>query len=118
MAYTIEINRRITSPYSESGEWLDGDVRVISEQPTDTESYDPEWDYDNEGHVWWAIHRLRPMESFESGMYPIPDEVREHAWLLGCYEHPYKSDHHETTVRLTGDWTPAERSDVFREVCK
>ena len=49
-------------------------------------------------------------------MYPIGDELPEHVWLSGSYTHPYDGTVLESAYRLTGDWTPAERAEIFRAV--
>jgi hypothetical protein len=109
--YGFTEHQRHVSYYAESGEWLDGDSRLLRDRGKTSESYDP--DFDDEGSpVLWAIDRLR-RANLEASAYPIPDEVGEHVWLSECYEHP-EGYHVETTVYLVGDWTPGERATVMR----
>lgn len=117
MAYEIHINRRTTTPYDPgSGEWLDGDTFELADHGTTVETPD-EYDLEEFGNpVAWAIDRLRRTDAHEPSQLPVPDRVGEHAWLGGCYCHPYNNEHEETTARLYGDWTPEERAEVFRGV--
>lgn len=119
MPYTVEIFRRTVTPYDPgSGEWLDGDVHVLAEHETVTEEFDPEFDGE-EGTVTpvqWAVDRIRRTDAIEASVSPIPDELPEHVWLLGTYDHPYTTDVEETTVRVTGDFTPTQRAEIFRTV--
>ncbi|MEU6379262.1 hypothetical protein [Streptomyces sp. NPDC046909] len=119
MSYTIEVTRSVLSYRTPTGvtqtgdrnggAWMDGDSRVI-EQPSTTgetyDEYDAEW---WEGDVVaWAIDKIDRTGVTEPSTYPIGDAVPEHAWLSGSYEDPYERDGKvtETSVRLTGDWSP------------
>lgn len=104
MSYEIEIYRRTIDPYSEEGEWMEGDSREVRDHGTDTEAYEPEFD-GPEPLPWYSVRRY------------LGAAERERAWLGGTYEDPYGRWTEETSVHLTGDWTPAERAEIFRAVC-
>ncbi|MGV9850437.1 hypothetical protein ACWDWU_16960 [Streptomyces sp. NPDC003442] len=131
--YAIEVTRHVVSYRAErcemtdpdhecTGEctWLDGDKRELETPDTMTvipDAYDLEW---HDGSVIaWATDFIRSKtDAIEPSVSPIPDALPEHAWLSGSYTDPYQGDSRvtETTVRLTDDWTPEERAQVFRSV--
>lgn len=127
MSYTIEITRRIVSYRTRSGEtpaggqyggaWMGGDFRTVEEPFTTCETYD---EYDAQGWegdvLSWAVDRIDRTGVTEPSAYPISDAVPEHAWLSGRYDDSYEGDSKvtETSVRLTGDWSPQQRAEVFR----
>lgn len=115
------------------------DLRIeISERDYDTENYcdgDPgpvvatrdvsrkfgdAYDADNAWGepltpVQWAINVLRPMAEFEPSSCPLQGSEPEHVWLTANEERDFATSiDTEITVYLTGDWTDAERSEVFR----
>ncbi|KUJ70814.1 hypothetical protein ACZ90_00400 [Streptomyces albus subsp. albus] len=113
-------NRSGTGPQC-TGEctWLDGDRRVIWEYQPKTITPDADdLDVFDGSAVRWAAYRLSQTDVTESSVSPIGAAVRAHCWLSGSYTDPYQGDSHvtETTARLTGEWTPAERAEVFRAV--
>jgi len=114
MSYDIEITTHEVSYHDADGEWMDGDQRELSPADTVTETYDP--DSDDGTPVDWAVERAAGTDAYEPSTDPIPDEAPEHLWLSGTYSNPTNTDVTETTVRLTGGWTPAERAEVFRRV--
>lgn len=118
MSYNLETTTLVVSYRGEDGEWLEGDRRELEapEASTETCSITDAQDYGTA--VEWAVQRIKGMNASEASLYPIGDAVPEHAWLSETYEDPYRGDSHvtETSVRLTGDWTPEERAQVFRAV--
>lgn len=88
--------------------------RVIGDHMDKVETYDP--GYDEGSPVEWAADRLRRTDATEPSVYPVPGELPAHAWLSGTYAHPYLDETLETSARLEGDWTPAQRAEVFRAV--
>jgi len=116
--YMIEISKQDVSYNSEDGEPLDGDRRMIRDHGTDVRVFGDAFDQDegNWAPVTWATEVISQTDAYEPSVYPIPAELPEHAWLSGSYEHPYLDQTEETSVRLTGAWTPAERAEVFRAV--
>lgn len=116
--YEVTIHRRTVDPYDESREWMDGDTREISAQPTVTLTYDADDADDYGSPVAWAIATLRPIEAFEPSVSPVPVTVGAHDWLEGCYCDPYTTEHHETTAYVAGAFTDVERAEIFREVTK
>lgn len=111
MTYDIEVHARWVSYHSESGQWLDGDSRLIRELPNETHTFDPD---DTVDAVTWASQYLRASESWEPSVWPVPSTVGEHTWLSACYEDPHTDEHLESTAYLTGDWTDEQRAEVFR----
>ncbi len=126
MAYTIEITRRVVgyrtpqevTPEGETcgGQWMDGDARTIERPSTSRAVYDEfdaqTWDDDV---IAWAVDAIGPTGAVEPSSCPVGTSVPEHAWLSGRYDDPYEGDNRvtETSVRLTDDWSPQERADVF-----
>lgn len=129
MSYTIEITRSVVSYRTPAGvtptggqygcEWMDGESRLIEPPFTVREAYDEcdaEW---WEGDVIaWAIDRIDRTGVAIPSAYPIGDAVPEHAWLHGQYDDLYEGDSKvtETSVRLTGEWSPQQRAKVFHMV--
>lgn len=114
MAYMIETSIHLYSPYSEDGDWLDGDTRTINVSTPTPYVFD---EYDAEEHgtpVNWAVHILRKEGMNESSAYPVDDAIGPHAWLSETYQDPYTDELQETSARLTGEWTDMERAEVFR----
>ena len=116
MVYVIEVSKQDVSYRAEDGTWLEGDRRVLRDHGTETETYPGRAAEGGNGPVTWAASWLRGTDAQEPSVYPIGDELPEHAWLSGTYEHPYDGTTLESSYRLTGDWTPAERAQVFRAV--
>ncbi|MEU6260177.1 hypothetical protein ACFUEN_29770 [Streptomyces griseorubiginosus] len=131
MSYTIEITRHVVSYRTRvgvtptgvqyGGQWMDGDFRTIEPPFTTCESYDEDdaqwWDGDL---ISWAVAKIDPTGVTEPSASPIGDSLPDHAWLSGRYEDPYEGDSRvtETSVRLTGDWSPQQRAEVFRAVSR
>lgn len=131
MNYTIEVTRRVVSYRTPTGGapdggryggvWMDGDSYLIEAPSTICQTYDEfdaEW---WEGDVVaWAVDKIDPTGVTEPSAYPIGDAAPGHAWLSGRYEDPYEGDSKvtETSVRLTGDWSPQQRAEVFRAVSR
>ncbi|MFF9897748.1 hypothetical protein [Streptomyces longispororuber] len=98
---------------------MDGESRIIERPLTTYEVYDQDeadlWDGDL---IAWAVDKVDRTGATEPSAYPLGDAVPEHGWLHGQYEDPYGGDSKvtETSVRLTGDWTPEQRAQVFRTV--
>jgi len=129
MAYTIEITCRVVSyrtpqevtPAGDAcgGEWMDGDFREIEPPSTSRVEYDDfdadTWDDDV---IAWAIDTILPTGAIEPSLCPVGAAVPEHAWLSGQYDDPYAGNDRvtETSVRLTDDWSPQQRADVFHAV--
>lgn len=112
MAYVIEVSKEDVSYYAEDGTPFEGDRRVIRDHGTETDT----WEAGGPGPVAWAVAWLKCTDAEDPSLYPIGDEVPAHAWLSGRYVHPYDGTTLESSYRLTGDWTPAERAEVFRAV--
>lgn len=124
MAYDIEVRR--TWYYVESNEvetWTTDPHRMrLSVMECDSDARE---EYDTPEA--WAVGMLRnehivqtpDMAGFPdlgaSGS-PIPDQIESHWWLSGTTPDNYTNEECETTVRLTGDWTPEQRSEVFKAV--
>ncbi|MCT9080481.1 hypothetical protein [Streptomyces fulvoviolaceus] len=131
MSYAIEVTRSVVSYRTPvgvtptggrfGGVWMDGDSRVSERSFTTCETYD---EYDAEWWggdvIAWAVDKIDRAGATEPSAYPIGDAVPEHAWLSGRYEDPYEGDSKvtETSVRLIGDWSPQQRAEVFRAVCR
>lgn len=114
MAYEIRISKQDVSYNAEDGTPLDGDRRVIRDHLDEVDVYDPACD---EGSpVEWAAGRLSRTDAAEPSVHPVPGELPASAWLSGTYAHPYLDETLETSARLEGDWTPAQRAEVFRLV--
>lgn len=127
MGYSIEITRTVVSYRSPvtvtrsgrhyGGEWLDGDYLTL-ERPTTTYATYEDTGAQEQGDdaVAWAVDTIALTGATEPCLYPIGDAVPEWAWLTGRYDDPYQGDSRvtETTVRLTGDWSPRQRADIFR----
>ncbi|UIX34315.1 hypothetical protein [Streptomyces sp. GQFP] len=98
---------------------MDGDSHTIEPPFTTCETYD---EYDAEWWegdvVAWAVDKIDQTGATETSAYPVGDFAPEPAWLSGRREDPYEGDNKvtETSVRLTGDWSPQQRTDVFRAV--
>ncbi|QNP74991.1 hypothetical protein IAG44_39975 [Streptomyces roseirectus] len=126
MEFTIEITRHVVGYRTPEGftregrpcggEWLDGDFRTI-EPPSTThavyDEYDAEW-WDGDVAAW-AVDTINPTGATQPSLCSVGDAVPERAWLSGRYDDPYEGDNRvtEMTVRLTGDWSPQQRADVF-----
>lgn len=100
--------------------WLDGDKRELEAPATETvtpDADDLEW-HDGSVIVWAADHIWTKTDATEPSVSPVPDTLGEHEWLSGAHADPYEGDWRvtETTVRLTGDWTPEERAQVFDRI--
>jgi hypothetical protein len=117
MSFQIMTHRQIVSYYDENGEWLDGDHRVISDLGYDVKTYVPE-PPDGPSHNGWAIAEIRRTDAREPNCWPIGNFLGEHAWLSGRYESPVNNEVWETSIRLVGAWTEADRAYVFRKVCE
>jgi hypothetical protein len=129
MDYVIEISRQDVQ-YTENGDRVE-----LRDRGTDTEEYDSEFDgpdplpwysvrrylgaaeRERKARAAWAVERIQRTDAYEPSVYPVPAELHASAWLGGTYEHPYLDETEETSVRLSGAWTPAERAEVFRAVC-
>lgn len=130
--YAIEITTRVVSyrtaePCSYASDpdhtcesdcsWMDGDSRELESPYTATHTPD-KWDFEwNGGSVFdWALSVIRETSVTECSGRPIGKELSDHVWLSGSYDDPYQGDNRvtETSVYLTGDWTPQERSQIFR----
>jgi hypothetical protein len=132
--HDIEISRRTIDPYDETGRWMDGDTREVCDHGTDTETYDPAYDgpeplpwwnvrryagaskRERAARVAWAAERIGRTGAYEPSVYPVPAELSPHAWLSGAVDDSYTTEREEVSVRLTGDWSDAERAEVFRLV--
>ncbi|MFD5701321.1 hypothetical protein [Streptomyces lasiicapitis] len=125
MSYTIEITRAVVSYRTpvgaNGGQWLDGEFRTLQPEFTTRETYD-----EDDAELWegdviaWAVDTVDRTGAIEPSAYPIGDTVPAHGWLSGRYEDPYEGDNKvtETSVRLTGDWSPQQRAEVFRAVSR
>lgn len=113
MVYQIEWTKLDVSYEDEQGNSLEGDRRVLRELHELPDTYDPEFG-DEGGPVAWAVEVLGKTDAYEPSQYPVPAELSASAWLSGTYEHPHGDYRQETTARLTGDWTGAQRAEVFR----
>jgi hypothetical protein len=106
----IEVNKHTVSYYSEAGEWLDGDHRLIEEE------YVPDFKLmDDDRGMIDAIQHLRRMESFAASIDPVPNSIGEHNWLTGRYEHPYENTTQETSVYIR-DTDDITRAIIFAAV--
>lgn len=111
----IEVTREDVSYYSETGDWLDGDRRVIRDHGTDVDTYGP--DDADLAPILWAAERINRTDASQPSIDPLPDEISGREWLSGTYTDPYDNRLlTETSARLEGDWTPAERAEVFNRV--
>ena len=115
MVYVIEVSKQDVSYRAEDGTWLEGDRRVLRDHGTETDTFEAGM-VDDESPAEWAVSVLKRTDAQEPSVWPIPAGLPEHAWLSGSYEHPYDGTVLESSYRLTGDWTPAERAEVFRAV--
>jgi hypothetical protein len=103
--------------------WMEGDVRVIKESETFTAEMDDDDAEEYGGPVAWAAHYLSrhhpeisnaSSESGSSFADKWQSEMPSHAWLFGESEDVYNPEiKEETTVQLTGDFTPSQRAKVF-----
>lgn len=120
MSYDVDIHKRDIDPYVETPGggriWLDGDVREVRDHGTDTLTYDSDDAEEHGSPVAWATEVISKTDAYEPSQVPVPAEAPAHLWLSGSYADPYSTMQTETSVRLSGDWTPAERADVFRAV--
>jgi hypothetical protein len=103
--------------------WMEGDVRLL----TDFGAFIAEMDDDDAeeygGPVAWAAYYLSlhhpeiAHASIEgSGSFDVKwqGQVRECEWLMGESKDVFNPEIvDETTVRLTGDFTPSQRAKVF-----
>ena len=94
------------------------DCPSVLGESTTVETFDPEWDRIDYGTpVAWAVATLRRLaEGFEPSVYPIPDELPEHAWLSGTYDHPLYG--FEATSAFVYGVTPRERAAIFRMLAR
>lgn len=109
------IYKRTISGYDESGEWLEGDVREISNDgqvDVEPDEFDIE---DYGGAIEYLVDYIRKLGAFEASVSSIGDSVREHCWLTATYVHPYHDNEEVTTVRIH-ECTDAERAEIFRRV--
>lgn len=114
MRYALQVTTSTVFNRDEDGEWLDGDHRTVSEPETVIFEAD-EWDLEDMTPVDWAVDYLeRRVWPTEASMYPLPDHVRESVWLSRTSPHPYRNQAEEVSVWLVGDWTGAERAEIFR----
>jgi hypothetical protein len=111
MVYQIEWTKQDVL-YSAS---LESDRRVLRDHHEMPDTYDPEFGGEG-GPVTWAVDVLSKTDAYEPSICPVPAGIGPSAWLSGTYESPFGDYVQETTARLTGDWTDAERADVFRQV--
>lgn len=134
MSYEIEIYRRTIDPYSEEGEWMEGDSREVRDHGTDTEAYEPEFDgpeplpwysvrrylgaskRESAARVAWAVERIKRTGAYEPSVSPVPAELSAHAWLSCSLPDNYTTEEDEVSVYVTGDWTDAQRAEIFRAV--
>jgi len=116
MGYAVEISRRDVSGNAEDGTPLDGDVREIRDYGTETEVYDTDDAEDYGSPVGWAVAVVGKTNAIHPSIDPVGSALSERAWLSGTYVHPYLDQREEISVYLTGDWTPAQRAEVFRAV--
>lgn len=98
--------------------WMDGDKREI--RTPDTSEQEPD-EYDMEEYennvVEWAVALIRKHYSDVENAPQMRDgEARESDWIDGSAEDVYRGDLDvtETTIFLKGEWTDAERGEVFR----
>jgi hypothetical protein len=112
--FTIKITRR---EYDTDG-YHDGDQGECLDESDESQTYDA---YDTSDPddvpvppVAWAISVLRDTASFESSEEPVPAELWADACLTATEPHLYTSHEDEIKARLTGDWTDAQRAEVFR----
>ncbi len=121
----VEVTDYRKSGYDEDGEWMDGDVRDLSDPITILYTWQPErYDPDNGQYPdaeTFAVEIATVLGAVEPNVYPIPDQLQDSAWLSAItdiedYEGP--NWFIETTIRLLGDWTPEERANVFRRSVK
>jgi len=111
--YRIVISQRVIDPYDAEGEWMEGDARTIQVRLDTVLTYDED-DADEYSHpAAWAVSKLRETDATEASSFPITGH--EHEWLSGTYNDPYTTHITETTARLVGAWTVAERQEVFRQ---
>lgn len=129
--YTVEITECVVSAEAEECQFggdhedgcdgecfsLDGDVRYVEEPLTTLHSFEHE---DGDTPDEWAVQLIegevssRSSDFLEASMWPLPSRVFEHAWLTGQYTSPVTGYETQYSVRLTGSWTPEQRSRVFR----
>lgn len=111
----IVISTQEFSYRTESGEWLDGDRRELSERSESVIELDAD-DIECRGDgdaVKAAVSYISETSATEASSYPVQGAA--HEWLSGTYENPYTGDVTETTVRVE-DCTEAERAEIFRAV--
>lgn len=146
MAYIVEVHtirvayRLESCPWSEEGNqeeghyengdgsgpacegdctWMDGDRREL-DSGSMSEFEPDEYDMEEYGMpLEWAVGMIRkayPDVNHAPQMRDGTAEERE--WMSGSSEDAYRGDMDvtETSVYLRGDWTPAERGEVFRRV--
>ena len=136
MTYAIKVSKRDLSMYAEECVWkdeeghnadgigpacdahcksLDGDTRLIRDYGTSTYEYD-DGDAEEYGSpVEWAATWLEGKDFpslYKNGTGP----ARDHDWLSGSEDDPYKDEFTEYSIYLTGDWTDIERGVVFDRV--
>jgi hypothetical protein len=136
--YEIEINTEIVSYRTRAGvtptggvyggEWMDGDYRTLSSNAQTLVMDDDDLELfegvdsvhpEHTPRTAWAVYVIdTTTDAIHPSSSPIGDSAREHEWLSGSYEDPYEGDNKvtETSVRLTGDWTPEERAIVFKTI--
>lgn len=138
--HTIEINKLRVAyrlekcPFIENGTaeedhqcesdctWMEGDRRELDSGSTYSESWEKLDAYDREDHdgpVSWAVWYIRKHHPEVVNAPQMTDgKALEREWIDGESEDPYRGDLDvdTTTVYLRGDWTDAERGDVFRKV--
>jgi hypothetical protein len=132
--YDIEISRQTVDPYTEEGEWMEGNYREVYDHGTDTETYEPEFDgpdplpwysvrryvgaaeRERKARTAWAVERIQRTGAWEPSVSPVPAELPASAWLSGTSPDNYTTERDETSVHLVGDWSDAQRAEIFRAV--
>jgi hypothetical protein len=98
--------------------YMDGDKRTIRDHGTSEYEIDADDIELSDGDpVAAAVEFIRKNagDAIHASSTPIAD-VRAHEWLSGSYDHPYREETRETSVRLSGDWTTAERTAIFQTI--
>jgi hypothetical protein len=114
MSYDIDITRLHVDYRDADSEWMEGDYREIAPAEHSTLTMDTD-DLEIHGQPFeWAVSEISKTDVTDASLSPVGDVVPEHCWLSGSYADPYTGAETETSVRLTGDWTPAERALVFQ----
>lgn len=118
--FSRELRIEITETDYDTDNYHDGDPGPVVASRDASRKFGDAYDTDDAwGNpltpVQWAINVLRPMAAFEPSSWPIQDEEPEFTWLSSWQSFdPATSIETDISVRLTGDWTDRERSEVFR----